>query len=162
MAITVPQLLAALPIREQPSPSPSTAVPEWLAFSIGLGIGLLLLAAMVLVDRRRKRRGPSAETRAWSAMDRLCREGWTAQLTLYGGHAKLPDDAPTVEGVRVRVDWAELSRGEYSDREVAVARRFWSRSVAAALAEMVRDRNVDHQLEEIERSYAGREHPDPE
>ncbi len=161
MGITVPQLLAALPIREQPSSSPSTAVPEWVAFSVGLAIGLLLIAALLLVGRRRRRRRAPDESGPWAAMDELCREGWAAQLTLYGGRASVPDDAPEIAGVRVRVEWAELTENEYGDLEPAVTRSFWSKSIAGALAAMVQDRDVDHQLEEIERSHAGREPPGP-
>jgi hypothetical protein len=153
MGSAVMQLVAALPIREQPSPSPSTAVPEWLAFSIGLALGVAALTAVLLLGRRRRRRRPSEESRTWAAMDDLCGDGWTAQLTLYGDRAPLPDDAPDIPGVRVRVEWAELEENEYGEREVAVARRFWSRSVGAALRTLVQDRDLDHQLEEIERAH---------
>ncbi len=161
MGSTVPHLLAALPIREQPSSSPSTAVPEWVAFCVGLAIGLLLISVWLLAGRRHRRRRVSDESRAWAAMDQLCGEGWTAQLTLYGSHASLPDDAPEIEGLRVRVDWAELREDGYGGREPVVTRRFWSTSIAAALTGMVQDREVDRQLEEIERAHIGRGRPGP-
>ncbi|MGA8217008.1 MAG: hypothetical protein WB771_00450 [Solirubrobacterales bacterium] len=159
MSIVVPLHLAALPIREQPSPSPSTVVPEWLALVIGLALGMLLFGAVLLVGRKRKRRQPSAESRTWAEMDRLCEQGWSARLTLYGSGARLPEDAPGIAGVRVKVEWAELREDDAGDQEIAVARLFWSRSVAAALRAMVQDRDVDHQLEEIERAFAGRKPP---
>jgi hypothetical protein len=89
-------------------------------------------------------------------MERLCRQGWTAQLTLYGKQAPLPGDAPDVDGVRVRLDWTELAEDEDGAREPAVARRLWSRNISKALRAMVEDRRIDQQLEEIERAHAPR------
>jgi hypothetical protein len=152
MGFVVVQLLGALPIREQPSNQPSTALPEWAAFAIGLALGLLLLAAIVVIGRRRHRRRHGEETATWAAMDELCGQGWTAQLTLYGSQAELPADAPDIPGLRVRVEWAELAENEDGEREAAVVRRFWSKDVGAALRALVQDRDLDHQLEEIERA----------
>jgi hypothetical protein len=145
-------VFGALPIREQPDGS--SLVSPHIAFFGALSLGLLVVVVVVLIARARRRHRESAfdERRISAMMDELCREGWTAQLTLYGSGAPLPPDAPDVEGIRVRLDWAELSEGEPGHRDVAVARRFWSRSVAAALNTMVEDRRIDFQLEQIERA----------
>lgn len=152
-------LLAGLPIREQPRIPPETGVePPEIVFWAVLLAGLLIAAVLVGVRRSRRSRGLALdEEQARMSMTQLCRHGWRAQLTLYGSQELLPDDAPDVEGIRVRLDWHELAGGESPDeRDVAVARRLWSRTIPGALRAMVEDRRLDHELEEIERAQIGR------
>jgi hypothetical protein len=158
VSIAGSELFAALPIREQPTYPPETG-PAGAELAFFAAVLLALVIVAVAVVSRRGNRDPLAldENRARAAMEKLCRHGWSAQLTVYGSRAPLPEDAPEVEGVRVRLDWAELAEGEEGDRDVAVERRLWARSIPGALRSMVDDRRLDHELEEIERAHAGNE-----
>lgn len=159
MIISSTIVLGALPIREQPSYPPETGFsPLEVGFLVAVLLALGVIAVLAVLNRRRRREQLAFdEKRVRAAMEQLCRHGWIAHLTLYGSRVTLPGDAPEVEGIRVRLDWAELADGADGEREVAVARRLWSRSVAGALRAMVEDRRLDLELEEIERAHAGRE-----
>jgi hypothetical protein len=152
-----PALLAALPIREQQTTPPETGLnaAEAAFFALVL-VALLAIGSMIVAGRRSRRARAFEESRAWVVMDELCREGWTAQLTLYGSGAPLPGDSPDLDRVRVRLDWAELASGADGKRGPAVERRLWARTVAGALSGMVADRRLDLELEEIERARPGR------
>jgi hypothetical protein len=149
-------LLAALPIREEPTYPPESSFSTLEAVLCGALLVVVLAAVTIAVSRRPRPRAQGLDEQSvMTAMNSLCEHGWTARLTVYGDGTELPDDAPDIEGIRVRVDWAELGEDVAGRRDVAVARRLWARSVAAALRGMVDDRRLDAQLERIE--GAGRE-----
>jgi hypothetical protein len=102
--------------------------------------------------RREKRRrlvaDANVERRARALMSELCPQGWRAQITLFGPGDAMPDDAPEHGRARVALDWAELAD---DGSRVAVDRRVWAPTIAAALDAMVADRRTDETLEQIER-----------
>ena len=112
-----------------------------------------LLTATVLLLSRYKRRRDQMMVREWRARDRmqeLCPEGWSARIMLYGDGAPLPDDAPAGER-HVCVEWTEYEHDAAGHTEVAVARRMWARTITGALRGMLADRELDVELEKIER-----------
>jgi hypothetical protein len=110
-----------------------------------------LTAVILLLDRRRQRVALLEDEREVRAeMEKLCPDGWRAQITAYGEQAPLPDDAPPAPGPLVSVDWAEYTRTPAGDARVAVMRRSWGHSIVGALRAMVADRRLDLTLEEIE------------
>jgi hypothetical protein len=112
-----------------------------------------LLTATVLLLSRYKRRRDAMILREWRARDRmqeLCPEGWSARIMLYGDGAPLPDDAPSGER-HVCVEWTEYEHDAAGHTEVAVARRMWARTITGALRGMLADRELDVELEKIER-----------
>lgn len=114
-----------------------------------LGAGARRRLARWRAARRRARIGAElAEARARAQMSELCPHGWRAQITLYADGEEPPPDAPADERSRVALDWSEL---EPDGRGVAVSRRVWAGSIAAALEAMVADRRTDETLERIER-----------
>ena len=158
MGISAAAVVAALPITEQPETVPPESSPSGVEL-LALAVLCLAVAAVVLVARRARgcpRSLPVTERRVRAEMDELCPHGWTAQLTGFGSAEQLPEDAPAVEGLGVRLEWAELGGGE---GEVEVARRLWARDVSLALGAMVEDRRLDLQLEEIESSVKRGERP---
>jgi hypothetical protein len=113
----------------------------------------LLTATVLLLTRFRRRREPMI-TREWQARERmqeLCPDGWRARIVLYGDGAPLPDDAPSTGDRNVCVEWTEYEADPAGHTEVAVARRMWSRTIAGALRGMLADRELDVELEQIER-----------
>jgi hypothetical protein len=130
----------------------------------GLGVSIEIVAAMVfacalltatvlLLTRFRRRREP-AITREWQAreqMQELCPDGWTARIHLYGDGAPMPDDAPSAGDRNVCVEWTEFESDPAGHTEVAVARRMWARTITGALRGMLADRQLDVELEKIER-----------
>jgi hypothetical protein len=123
---------------------------------IAVGAACLLLALTVLaLGKLQRRRDPlevnERETRV--EMNRLCPDGWSTRITIYGDRSPLPDDAPPAEeGRRVCVEWTEYAATETGGRRVAVARRMWARTIPGALRGVIADRRLDAQLEEIERT----------
>jgi hypothetical protein len=117
---------------------------------------LLLIGTVLLLDRfredKRRKRLALDEARARAVMEDLCPQGWTANITLYGSRAPLPDDVPPVKELRVRLDWAELTDDGHGGRVAAVVRRLWAKTLPGALNGMVADRRLDRELEEIEHS----------
>jgi hypothetical protein len=113
----------------------------------------LLTATVLLLTRFRRRRDPMffRERHAREQMQDLCPDGWTARIMLYGEGAPLPDDAPSAGERKVCVEWTEYERDPAGHTEVAVARRMWSRTIAGALRGMLADRQLDAELERIER-----------
>jgi hypothetical protein len=113
----------------------------------------LLTATVLLLTRFRRRRDPMffREQHAREQMQRLCPNGWTARIMLYGEGAPLPDDAPSAGERKVCVEWTEYEQGPTGHTEVAVARRMWSRTITGALRGMLADRQLDAELERIER-----------
>ena len=113
-----------------------------------------LLAACVAIalalerERRRARSVPS-ERRAMHAMSELCPHGWEAHITLYGGGAPTPADAPRGRRQLVELEWKQLDQAPGG---VAVARRVWASTIDEALHAMVDDRRTDITFEEIERA----------
>ncbi len=130
-----------------------TPVPE--AIVIVLIIVALSLASLLIVlylRRRSQRSEPVADQ--WQAlvvMGELCPHGWQAQLTLYGWGAPVPDDAPPARAPLVELEWKQF---EEEPGRVAVARRAWAPTIAAALQTMVDDRRTDLTLEQIEQAAA--------
>jgi hypothetical protein len=113
-----------------------------------------LLTATVLLLSRYKRRRDEMIIREWRArqrMQELCPAGWTARIMLYGDGAPLPDDAPTSGDRSVCVEWTEYEHDAAGHTEVAVARRMWARTITGALRGMLADRELDVELERIER-----------
>jgi len=130
----------------------------------GLGVPIEIVAAMVLACAlltatvlllsRYKRRRDAMLLREWSARERmqeLCPDGWSARILLYGDGAPLPDDAPSAGERHVCVEWTEYEHDQAGHTDVAVARRMWSRTIAGALRGMLADRELDVELEKIER-----------
>lgn len=112
-----------------------------------------LLTATVLLLSRYKRRRDAMMLREWRARERmqeLCPDGWAARIMLYGDGAPLPDDAPSGER-HVCVEWTEYEHDAAGHTEVAVARRMWARTITGALRGMLADRELDVELEKIER-----------
>ena len=112
-----------------------------------------LLTATVLLLSRYKRRRDAMMLREWRARERmqeLCPDGWAARIMLYGDGAPLPDDAPSGER-HVCVEWTEYGHDAAGHTEVAVARRMWARTITGALRGMLADRELDVELEKIER-----------
>jgi hypothetical protein len=112
----------------------------------------LLTATVLLLTRFRRRHDPSLmrERHARERMQELCPEGWSARIVLYGEGAPLPDDVPGGDR-RVCVQWAEYEQDEQGHTEVVVARRMWARTITGALRGMIADRELDLELEKIER-----------
>jgi hypothetical protein len=128
----------------------------------GLGVSLeivgatvlacaLLTATVLLLSRYKQRREMMVlrERQARREMQELCPDGWAARIVLYGEGAPLPDDAPG--GRKVCVEWTEYESDSAGHTEVAVARRMWSRTITGALRGMLADRQLDIELEKIER-----------
>jgi hypothetical protein len=130
----------------------------------GLGVGLeiigaavlacaLLTATVLLLTRFRRKRDPMfmRERYMRDQMQELCPDGWQARIVLYGDGAPLPDDVPADGDRNVCVEWAEYETDETGHTEVAVARRMWARTITGALRGMIADRELDIELERIER-----------
>lgn len=116
-------------------------------------VACALLTATVLLLSRYKRRRDAMMVREWHARERmqeLCPDGWAARIMLYGDGAPLPDDAPAGER-HVCVEWTEYGHDPAGHTEVAVARRMWARTITGALRGMLADRELDVELEKIER-----------
>jgi hypothetical protein len=102
------------------------------------------------VRRRQRRAAPVADQwQALAVMGELCPHGWQAQVTVYGGQAPLPPDAPASRIPLVGLEWKQFDAGS---GEVAVARRAWAPSIGEALQTMVDERQTDIALEQIERT----------
>jgi hypothetical protein len=128
----------------------------------GLGVSLeiigatvlacaLLTATVLLLSRYKQRRDMMVlrERQARREMQELCPDGWAARIVLYGDGAPLPDDAPG--GRKVCVEWTEYESDRAGHTGVAVARRMWARTITGALRGMLADRQLDIELEKIER-----------
>lgn len=135
--------------------------PQQKGGSLGVSIEIVgavvlacaLLTATVLLLSRYKRRRDAMMLREWRARERmqeLCPDGWAARIMLYGDGAPLPDDAPSGER-HVCVEWTEYEHDAAGHTEVAVARRMWARTITGALRGMLADRELDVELEKIER-----------
>jgi hypothetical protein len=113
----------------------------------------LLTATILLLTRFRRRRDPAflREQHVREQMQQLCPNGWTARIALYGDGAPLPDDAPPNGDRKVCVEWTEYEPDAAGHVEVAVARRMWARTITGALRGMLADRQLDLELEQIER-----------
>ena len=132
----------------------------------GLGVSLeiigaallacaLLTATVLLLSRYKRRRDLMMlrERQARHEMTELCPDGWAARIVLYGDGAPLPDDSP---GQRtVCVEWTEYEADSAGHADVAVSRRMWARTIAGALRGMLADRQLDVELEKIERKVLG-------
>ena len=115
----------------------------------------LLTVTVLLLSRYQSRRRRSAkilrESQARERMQELCPDGWSARIVLYGDGAPMPDDVPGDGDRTVSVEWVEYERDDDGHTDVAVARRMWSRTITGALRGMVADRQLDLELEKIER-----------
>ena len=111
----------------------------------------LLTATVLLLSRYRSRKDAMIlrERQARSQMQELCPEGWAARIILYGDGAPMPDDSPG--GRNVCVEWTEYRSDSTGHTEVAVVRRMWARTIAGALRGMLADRQLDVELEQIEK-----------
>jgi hypothetical protein len=111
----------------------------------------LLTATVLLLSRYRRRKDAMIlrEREARSQMQELCPDGWAARIILYGEGAPLPDDAPG--GRKVCVEWTEYESDPSGHTEIAVARRMWARTIIGALRGMLADRQLDVELEKIEK-----------
>ena len=122
-------------------------------WAVVLLIAALVLAIVLVVGHlRRRARRPAPVRDEWQAlavMGELCRDGWQAQINLYGWGAPVPEDAPSS-----RVPLVELQWQQFDDEtgRVTVARRVWAPSIEAALQAMVEDRRTDVTLEQIEQA----------
>jgi hypothetical protein len=111
----------------------------------------LLTATVLLLSRYKRRRDLMMlrERQARMEMQELCPDGWAARIVLYGEGAPLPDDAPGERNVCV--EWTEYQSDSAGHTGVAVARRMWARTITGALRGMLADRQLDIELEKIER-----------
>jgi hypothetical protein len=141
-------------------------VPQEKGGGLGVSIEIVgatvlacaLLTATVLLLSRYKRRRDEMMVREWRARERmqeLCPDGWAARIILYGDGAPLPDDAPSAGERNVCVEWTEYEHDAAGHTEVAVARRMWARTITGALRGMLADRELDVELEKIERKVIG-------
>jgi hypothetical protein len=114
---------------------------------------LILTGTVLLLSRYRKRRDALIlrERAAREQMQKLCPNGWTARIVVYGEGAPMPDDVPSADR-RVCVEWTEYEPDPAGHSQVAVARRMWATTISGALRGIVADRQLDHELEEIERT----------
>jgi hypothetical protein len=112
----------------------------------------LLTVTVLLLTKFRRRHDPMfmREQDTKEQMQELCPEGWVARIVLYGDGAPLPDDVPGGDR-NVCVEWAEYEKDDAGRTEVVVARRMWARTITGALRGMVADRELDLELEKIER-----------
>jgi len=146
------------------SPALDTLALQNTAQQSGGGLGLsieiigatllacaLLTATVLLLSRYRRRKDAMIlrEHQARLQMQELCPDGWAARIILYGDGAPLPDDAPG--GRNVCVEWTEYESDSAGHTEVAVARRMWARTITGALRGMLADRQLDVELEQIEK-----------
>ena len=117
---------------------------------------LLLTGTVLVLSRYRQRRDALMlrERQARQQMQELCPHGWKARIVLYGDGAPMPDDAPGGSR-KVCGEWTEFESGPSGDTHVAVARRMWSRTIPGALRGMLADRQLDLELEKIERLVIG-------
>jgi hypothetical protein len=113
----------------------------------------LLTATILLLTRYRKKRDPMfmRERYLRDQMQELCPDGWSARIVLYGDGAPMPDDVPRDGDRNVCVEWAEYETDASGHTDVAVARRMWARTITGALRGMIADRELDIELEKIER-----------
>jgi hypothetical protein len=113
----------------------------------------LLTATVLLLTRFRKKRDPMfmRERHMREQMQELCPDGWSARIVLYGDGAPLPDDVPAGGDRNVCVEWAEYETNDAGHTDVVVARRMWARTITGAMRGMIADRELDLELERIER-----------
>ncbi len=120
---------------------------------ICLAIAAMAAAGVLIgMSLRRRQRRPKPVSDQWQAlavMGELCPEGWQAEITLYGGGAPIPADAPLAHVPPVELEWKQY---EEEPGRIAVSRRLWAPTIAAALQTMVEDRQTDLTLEQIERA----------
>jgi hypothetical protein len=137
----------------------SSSAPWHETVVIVLVIAVMAVACvLVLRSVRRRHQRPMPVGDQWQAlavMGELCPHGWQAQITLYGGGAPMPVDAPHARVPLVGLEWRQFDGGS---GEVAVARRVWAQSIDGALQTMVDDRRIDIALEQIERAAAEGRH----
>jgi len=98
-------------------------------------------------DRRHMR--VSDEWSALSVMGELCPTGWQARITVYGGGAPVPADAPPSRVPPVALEWKQFGG---SSGAAVVARRLWAPNIGSALQAMADDRLTDVVLEEAEQA----------
>jgi hypothetical protein len=146
-------LLHTLALQNTPQESGGgLGVPLEIIGATVLACGLLTATVMLLTRFRRKRDPMFMRERYLrEQMQELCPKGWSARIVLYGRGAPMPDDAPGDGDRDVAVEWAEYQTDEAGHTEVAVARRMWARTITGALRGMIADRQLDLELEKIEK-----------
>jgi hypothetical protein len=113
----------------------------------------LLTATVLLLTKYRRKRDPMymRERNMREQMQELCPDGWSARIVLYGDGAPMPDDVPADGDRNVSVEWAEYETDDAGHTDVVVARRMWARTITGAMRGMIADRQLDVELEKIER-----------
>jgi hypothetical protein len=129
--------------------------PGYETVLVALLIAALFGACLVIwIVLQRGHRPPKPVTDQWRAltvMGELCPHGWQAQITLHGGGAPAPDDAPPARTPLVALEWKQFAA---EPGRVAIARRVWAPTIGEALQAMVDDRRTDITLEQIEQAVA--------
>lgn len=126
----------------------SFTAPWWETLILLVVIALMLGGCVAIYRHLRRRdRRPKPVANQWEAfvaMEELCPDGWQAQITVYGGAAPTPEDAPPTREELVELEWKQF---EGEQRRVAVVRRAWARTISGALQMMVDARRTDAALE---------------
>lgn len=106
-----------------------------------LGMALLCALGVWRVRRRDRRRKRVRDNwQALSVMGERCPAGWQARITVYGGGAPMPHDAPAWRVRPVELEWRRFDAACPAPAET---RRLWAPSIGAALQAMAEERQAD-------------------
>jgi hypothetical protein len=162
MVVPVPVLALQVPVRGAATRGLGVGWTIVLAALVGSAALIATVLLLERVQRRRRAEQIDDEYRTRLLMEDLCPDGWKAQITVFGRHAPRPEDAPSVDGTLVALEWSEYAQTGDGEASVTVVRRIWERSIGAAQARMIAERRLDLVLEDAERRVLGGEPPEPQ